>query len=92
MNPGSNEHERNKKRLHAWIAFEHSRLHVIAGWPQSARKEALLRAIRSSIGGLMTTEEAASFCCMACRTPGKIKVLPWSLERSRPTGFQEIAA
>jgi len=51
----------------ACLASEHARLHVVAAWPESPRKQALLAAIRSSIHRLMIDKGAASFRCMICR-------------------------
>ena len=55
------------KMLHAWIAAEHHRLHLIVEWPHSARKETLLSAIQSSIQRLMIDQDMASFTCVVCQ-------------------------
>ncbi|MCU1335649.1 MAG: hypothetical protein JWO19_1230 [Bryobacterales bacterium] len=83
--------ETKTKTLHSWIALEHARLHLITAWPESARKQALLIAIRSSIQRLMVEPEAASFKCLVCRTGRKMMVLP-SPRRTPVSGFHEIAA
>jgi len=62
--------EAKRDHLHTQLAAEHSRLHIVGSWPDSPRKEALLRAIRSSIVQL-SRNDSSSFDCMICR-PGKI--------------------
>jgi hypothetical protein len=71
----------NTKRaqtMHSWLASEHARLHLVTAWPESARKQILLIAIRSSIQGLMDDPEAASFLCCVCRAR------PTSILQRRP--------
>jgi hypothetical protein len=75
--------ETKTKLLRSWLSSEHARLHIVAAWPDSARKEALLIAIRSSIRRLMIDQETASFTCLVCRTAGPVTVLPFS-QRRRP--------
>jgi hypothetical protein len=60
--------ETKTKLLRSWLSLEHARLHIVAAWPDSAQKETLLLAIRSSIRRLMTDQEATSFTCLVCRT------------------------
>jgi len=77
-------------QLHSWIALEHARLHLVAAWPASVRKETLLEAIRSSIGRLMMDPDANAFRCFICKEPAN--VLPFS-HRSRPiTSLHDVAA
>lgn len=64
-------------RLYAVLAAEHARLHLVAAWPQSAYKEAVLRAIRSSIQGL-TVRTATSFSCMVCLKSANLAAVPSS--------------
>jgi hypothetical protein len=84
--------DQNKiKSLYSWLASEHSRLHIVAGWPESTRKQALLTAIRSSIRQLTNDPQAASFSCLICRP-----VRPMTMPGSRPwkpvTDFSRRAA
>lgn len=53
--------------LQAWLASEHARLHVVSAWPDSARKETLLIAIRSSIARLTIGSEAHCLRCVVYR-------------------------
>ncbi len=62
---------RLETKLYALLAAEHARLHLVAAWPQSAYKEAVLKAIRSSIQSL-TVETATSFSCMVCLKSAKL--------------------
>lgn len=78
-------------QLHALIAAEHSRLHVVGAWPKSARKEALIHAIQSSLGQL-TSADDNSFRCMICRTPVKMIAIRPSPQTSLPIDFQGLAA
>ena len=71
------------KILYSLLAAEHARLHLIARWPQSAYKEATLKAIASSIQSLTHGQAAVSFRCMACLRSGKLATMP-SLMRSLP--------
>jgi hypothetical protein len=63
--------ETRTSALQSWLATEHARLHVVAAWPESARKQTLLIAIRSSIAMLMTDSAATSFRCVACPTEAR---------------------
>lgn len=47
-----------------WLAMEHYRLHSVEAWPDSPRKEGLLRAIRSTIQSLSRGSEDVG--CHAC--------------------------
>jgi hypothetical protein len=40
------------KMLSAWISVEHYRLHTVESWPESAFKQAALRAIHSALASL----------------------------------------
>jgi len=79
------------EQLQAWVAAEHARLHLVVGWPDSIRKEGVLRAIRSSIRLLMIDPDAATFRCVVCRT-GEPAVLPFSHRPEPMRGLQDVAA
>lgn len=80
------------KQLQAWIAAEHARLHLVAAWPESARKRVLLFAIQSSIRLLLSDPDAATFRCVICRTGQPATVLLFA-PRTRPTAhIQNVAA
>jgi hypothetical protein len=66
------------KMLHSWIAAEHARLHLVAEWPESARKRTLLKAIRSSIRSLTADRDAATFSCVMCRSTRVVLARPGS--------------
>jgi hypothetical protein len=78
--------------LHSWIAADHARLHLIAEWPESARKETVLKAIRASIQSLMIGQEVASFTCAVCRAARTAVVLPRSPQLRPATRFHGLAA
>jgi len=59
--------EAKTKILHSWMAAEHARLHLVAAWPESARKETVLNAIQSSIQRLMIDRDVATFKCVVCQ-------------------------
>ncbi len=65
--------------LYSLLAVEHARRHLIARWPQSAYKEAALRAIESSIQSLTFGQTAVSFRCMTCLKSGKLATMPASM-------------
>jgi hypothetical protein len=54
--------------MHREIAMEHYRLHVIEQWPDSARKEAEIAAVRSAIESLERSAHAGAplFQCIVC--------------------------
>jgi len=68
-----------RKLLYSFLAVEHARRHLIASWPQSAYKEASLRAIESSIQSLTVGQTAVIFTCMACLKSGKLATMPSSM-------------
>jgi hypothetical protein len=76
----------------AFVAWEHARLHVVAGWPESARKQALLAAIRSSVHRLMIDKGVASFRCMVCRTREPQTVVPFPPSRIPTSQLHGMAA
>jgi hypothetical protein len=52
----------------AWLAAEHSRLHLIEQWPDGPRKEAALAAARSAVDGLFrrSRSDEPGFRCLVC--------------------------
>ena len=80
------------EQLQAWVAAEHARLHLVAEWPDSIRKESVLMAIRSSIRRLMIDPDAAAFRCVVCRTGEPPSVRPFTHRPKRITHRHEIAA
>ena len=60
-----------------WIKFEHSRLHCVEEWPQSARKEVVLAAIHASLTRLEQANDAAAPmpCAVCASRPAKSNVL-----------------
>lgn len=52
----------------AWLANEHSRIHLIEQWPDGTRKEAALAAARSALESLLQSagSNRSSFHCMVC--------------------------
>ena len=52
----------------AWLATEHSRLHLIEQWPDGPRKEAALAAARSAMDGLLrrARSDESGFRCLVC--------------------------
>jgi hypothetical protein len=65
---------------YGWLAAEHARLHVVAGWPDSPRKSAIIRAIRSSLRDLLRVNGDFRFECVLCRADSVIEIFPkrWS--------------
>ena len=68
---------------YGWLAEEHNRLHVVESWPESAHKQAVLRAIRSTIQSLSRSLrlEDLPFCAVCLgRThgPSLVTVAPVS--------------
>jgi len=53
-----------------WLAAEHNRLHSVEQWPDGARKEAALTAIRSSLESLARHAHIVrpDFDCLLCRS------------------------
>jgi len=78
--------------LHAYLASEHARLHIIAPWPESAWKQALLAAVRSSIQRLMDDPAAGSFQCIVCRAVAPRTVTPLPARREPVRSVQGRAA
>jgi len=52
-----------------WLATEHNRLHSVELWPEGARKEAALSAIRSTLESLSRPSGTvpARFDCIVCQ-------------------------
>jgi hypothetical protein len=84
--------ETKTKMLHSWMALEHARLHLVAEWPESALKQTLLKAIRSSIQSLMINQDVASFACVMCQAAHTLVVLPYSPPWRRVISYRGIAA
>lgn len=68
--------EKQAKTLYSWLAAEHARLHLVAGWPDSPRKAAVIRAIRSSLRALDCAEGEVRFQCVLCWTDRVIEIFP----------------
>jgi hypothetical protein len=74
----------------AWLAAEHSRLHLIEQWPDGLRKEAALAAVRSAMDGLVRRRRSdeSGFQCFVCANrrngvaiiehPSRVQVFPSS--------------
>jgi hypothetical protein len=70
------------------FAAEHHRLHSVEQWPDGIRKEALVRAIESTIESLSRHPGGdGGFSCIVCENRRmNLKVLePRDLSRVRPT-------
>jgi hypothetical protein len=69
--------------MHRELAMEHYRLHVIEQWPDSARKEAGIAAVRSTIESLERSAPAGqpAFECIVCAARNKKRA------GSRPSPF-----
>jgi hypothetical protein len=52
----------------AWLASEHSRIHLIEQWPDGPRKEAALAAARSTLDSLLRSSPShePTFSCAIC--------------------------
>jgi hypothetical protein len=67
----------------AWLANEHSRIHLIEQWPESSRKRAALAAARSTLDSLLQrVPPHESFRCLLCanRCGGPSIVIPTRLQ------------
>ena len=55
--------------LYQWLMTEHSRLHMVEAWPESAHRRATLAAILSTIHRLSSEPSlrARSLDCTVCR-------------------------
>ena len=55
--------------LYQWLMIEHSRLHVVEAWPESAHRRVILAAVLSAIKGLSSEPSlcAKSRDCTVCR-------------------------
>jgi hypothetical protein len=74
----------------AWLASEHSRIHLIEQWPDGPRKEAALAAARSALDSLLRSSrsDGSEFRCAVCDTrhmsPSIIEY-PKQLQHPRPS-------
>jgi hypothetical protein len=52
----------------AWLAAEHTRIHLMEQWPDGPRKETALAAARSAIDGLLRSarSDESGFRCLVC--------------------------
>lgn len=59
--------------LSEWIMEEHHRLHIVEGWPDGPRKEAVLAGIRSTLHRLLLDIQAAANhpVCAICHHRGR---------------------
>jgi hypothetical protein len=71
--------QRLETKLYPLLAAEHERLHLVAAWPQSAYKDAVMNAIKSSIQSL-TAGMPTSFSRMVCLKSATLTAVP-SLSR-----------
>ena len=74
--------------VYAWLAAEHARLHVIASWPDSPRKAAILLAIRSSLRNLARGYDDIGFECVLCRTDHVVEIFT---RNSNAAGLSQLA-
>jgi hypothetical protein len=61
-----------------WIVVEHHRLHLVEAWPHSARKDATLAAIYSSLSSLDRNwrTSARHDCLMCLSEAGNVHAFP----------------
>jgi hypothetical protein len=56
--------------LYQWLMIEHSRLHTVEAWPESAHRRATLAAVLAAIERLSSEPSLCgkSLDCMVCRS------------------------
>jgi hypothetical protein len=64
--------------LRQWIKLEHSRLHHVEEWPESANKDAVLTAVRATLKRLEQANGAAIPCtvCVSRRANSNLLEFP----------------
>jgi hypothetical protein len=69
----------------AWLASEHSRIHLIEQWPDGPRKEASLASARSTVDSLLRSahSDGSAFRCAVCANRRKSPAIV-----QYPIGFQ----
>ena len=58
--------DNTKDTIRQWIKLEHSRLHSVEEWPQSAHKIAVLASIHSTLTRLEQANASAAISCTVC--------------------------
>ena len=58
--------DNTKATIRQWIKLEHSRLHRVEEWPQSAHKVAVLASIHATLSRLEETSAADATICTVC--------------------------
>jgi hypothetical protein len=84
----------------AWLASEHSRIHLIEQWPDGPRKTAALVAARSALNSLLRNVsllpsvpgDASAFRCAICGGRRNSPVMLESPARLQLTHSSELAA
>jgi len=84
----------------AWLASEHSRIHLIEQWPDGPRKTAALAAARSALDSLLRSVslrrsvqcDASAFRCSICGSRRNSPVILESPARLQLTRSSELAA
>src|SRR5579871_496878 len=76
---------RMQRFIAPWLAAEHHRLHHVEQWPDSPRKQAVVRAIRSTLESLSRHRRAdqegfSCFLCDARKTNPKVLTMRPSVE------------
>lgn len=76
----------------AWLASEHSRIHLIEEWPDGPRKKAALAAARSAVNSLLRSSRSheSAFRCAVCesrRSVPSILEYPKRFQHSHPSGL-----
>jgi hypothetical protein len=68
---------RHQNMRNQWIASEHHRLHTVEGWPDSAHKDATLRAIHSTLASLAQDPSLAASLpvCPVCFSRRKVSTV-----------------
>lgn len=90
---GNNKmNETRTKMLPSWIAAGQARLHLIAEWPESDRKQTLLKAIRASIHSLMKGQAIPTVCCIGCPALRTVAIRPASPSRRSATRVHGMTA
>jgi len=83
--------ELRENTVYGWLAAEHARLHVVETWPDSPRKAAVMRAIRSSISSL-SVHDGAGFTCALCQSQRIVEIFPRAGHLGSPTNLRVKAA
>jgi hypothetical protein len=78
----------------AWLANEHSRIHLIEQWPDGPRKEVALAAARSALDSLLgrAHSDASAFHCVVCANRLNNPVIVGSPKRFELIRSSDLAA